>query len=367
MNDFELGQPSNFHWLWLVAASLVLMLMAIHWNRRAARRFATTNLIGHLFPRWSTRRRLASTLLATCTLLLLVICIVDVRWGRVRREIPQKGIEVIFLLDVSRSMLAQDVTPNRLERAKQMIKDTIDEMAGDRVGLALFAGETRQQIPLTSHYEDFKQSLDEVGPHNLSRGGSRLGDAITVAAQGFLSQTNDHKAIVLLTDGEDQESKPLEAARRARQEKGVRIFTIGLGDFDQGARIPLAIDSGTTAPRNYLQHEGQQVWSKLNGEVLAQIASETDGIYIPAGTKQVNMSDVYHGYIANVEQKEFETARINGLEARFQWFLAPAILFLVLDVLISTASRTTPSSQKEHVEATTKSVDINKSARIDAA
>src|SRR6185312_14360819 len=174
------------------------------------------------------------TLLITASMALMVLALVDFRWGKVWREVPQKGIEVMFVLDVSRSMLAEDAAPNRLERAKQQIKDTIDEMAGDRVGLLVFAGDTKQQIPLTTHYDDFKQMLDEVGPQNVRRGGSRLGDAITAASQSFLTKSNAHKAMVVFTDGEDQESKPIEAARRAHKETGVRIFTVGLGDMEKG-------------------------------------------------------------------------------------------------------------------------------------
>jgi Ca-activated chloride channel family protein len=337
MTDIELGNPNHANWLWLVACIVALVLLAAGWNRRAALRFATSEMIDRILPGRSVGRALVTGMLVAASMALLVACIVDMRWGQVQRQIPQQGIEVMFVLDVSRSMLAEDVTPNRLQRAKQMIKDTIDEMAGDRVGLVLFAGEVRQKIPLTSHYGDFKQTLDEVGPHSVNRGGSRLGDAITIANQAFLSQTNEHKAILLLTDGEDQESKPVDAARRARDEHGVRIFTIGLGDLEQGARIPIASASpaGNKPRKNYLQHDGQQVWSKLNGEILAEVAAETGGAYIPAGTKQVNMSDVYHGYIAKIEQKEFETAKIDRLEARFQWFLAPALMLLLIEVALS--------------------------------
>ena len=111
---------------------------------------------------------------------------------------------MVFALDVSRSMLAEDVTPNRLDRAKQQISDMVDEMAGDRVGLVVFAGNAKQVLPLTSHYEDFKQILADVGPHSVTRGGSRLGDAIQVADDCFMNKTNEHKTIVLFTDGEDQ-------------------------------------------------------------------------------------------------------------------------------------------------------------------
>lgn len=333
--DIQIGNAGNLHWMWIVLVILALAVFSMAWQRRAALRFATTDMLARIFPPQNIYRIAASVFLVLAAMSLLVLCIVDVRWGKVQREVPQNGIEVMFVLDVSRSMLAEDVTPNRLERAKQMIKDTVDEMAGDRVGLTIFAGETRQQIPLTNHYDDFKQSLDEVSPSSLNRGGSRLGDAITVASKGFLEITNDHKAMVLLTDGEDQESKPLEAARLAKEDNGVRIFTIGLGDLETGARVPVESVRGG----DYLSHSGKPVWSKLDGETLEKIATESGGAYIPAGTKQVNMADVYHGYIARVEQTEFETAKVDSYEARFQWFLAPALILLLLEVLISGSQR----------------------------
>ena len=135
-------------------------------------------------------------------------------------------------------MLAEDATPNRLRRAKQQIKDMVDEMAGDRVGLVVFAGEADQAVPLTSHYDDFKQVLDSVGPHSVPVGGSQLSVAIESAAKAFIGKTSDHKTIVLLTDGEDQESDPVQLAKDLHQQEGVRVFTIGLGDIDRGARIP---------------------------------------------------------------------------------------------------------------------------------
>jgi Ca-activated chloride channel family protein len=204
-------------------------------------------------------------------------------------------------------------------------------MSGDRVGLVIFAGESRQRIPLTNHYDDFKRILDEVGPDDLNRGGSRLGDAISLAAEGFLSEGNAHRAMVVLTDGEDQESDPLKVAEQVHRDSGARIFTIGLGDIAQGARIPIE----RQGRRDYVQHEGEQVWSKLDGQLLTEIAQVSTGAYIPAGTKQVNMADVYHGFISSVEQTEFETARISRLEARFQWFLLPALLALIAEFVLA--------------------------------
>jgi Ca-activated chloride channel family protein len=352
--DVQIGNLNQLSWLWLVGVCLAAAMFAAIARRRARTRFATANLLRSVLPLRGSIRRNFATVMTTVTMVLMVMALVDVRWGKVWREVPQKGIEVMFVLDVSRSMLANDAAPNRLERAKQQIKDTIDEMAGDRVGLIVFAGDAMQQIPLTTHYDDFKQSLDEVGPQNVRRGGSRLGTAIDMAANSFLTKSNAHKAMVIFTDGEDQESKPVEAAKSAHEATGVRIFTVGLGDVVQGSRIPV----GGEDHKQYLTHDGQAVWSKQNGDILRQLASTTDGAYIPAGTKQVNMSDVYHSYIARVEQTNFETARVNQYEARFQWFLLPALILLLLEVAITTwpsrqpaGSSNTSSVQRRNVNS----------------
>ena len=328
MSEIEFGNLSNLHWLWLVAVVALLSAWAAVRQRRAMARFATANLRQRIFSGGRSRPWLG-TLLIIATLVLLVLCTTDFRWGRVSRPVPQQGIEVMFVLDVSRSMLAQDVTPSRLQRAKQMIKDMVDEMAGDRVGLVLFAGEVQQEIPMTSHYGDFKQRLEEVGPDTIARGGSRLGDAIRGAAEGYLTKTNQHKAMVLLTDGEDMESQPIEAARQVKEEHGITIFTVGLGDLERGARIPLDEPGGR---QRYLRHQGQVVWSKLEGEILAGVATATGGAYIPAGTKQVDMGQVYHGYVAGIEQQEFEVARVDSFEARFAWLLVPALALLLVQL-----------------------------------
>lgn len=330
--DIQFGNPGNLYLLVIVVLGLGLTAWAGIARMRAATKFATPTQRRRILPPGNSTQQWLSALLVSASLALMAVALTDIRWGKAWHEVPQKGIEVMFVLDVSRSMLAEDASPNRLERAKQQIKDMVDEMAGDRIGLITFAGDTRQSVPLTSHYEDFKQTLDSVGPHTVLSGGSRLGDAITAAANGFMSKTNDHKAIVIFTDGEDQESNPVQVAEELYAEKGIRIFTVGLGDMVQGARVP-ETDQGRSG---YVQYKGQQVWSKMNGQILQEIAEKTDGAYIPAGTRRVNMADVYHSYVANVEQVEFETAKINSYIARFQWFAVPALALLLLEVLLST-------------------------------
>lgn len=337
--DIQFVNPSSLYLLVIIAVGLALTVWAALARRRAILKFVTPNLRKRILPSGSVSNRWLSTGLVLASLTMMVIALTDIRWGKTWREVPQKGIEVIFVLDVSRSMLAEDALPNRLTRAKQQIRDMVDEMAGDRIGLVTFAGETRQSVPLTSHYDEFKQTLDSVGPHSIRSGGSRLGDAISAAANGFLSKTNDHKAIIVFTDGEDQESNPVDVAKKLHAEQGIRVFTVGLGDGNQGARIP----ESNSQRRGFVQYQGQQVWSKMDGQILRQIAEQTNGAYIPAGTRRVNMADVYHNYVANVEQTEFETAKINAYTARYQWFALPALVLLLLEVFVST--RTTKTAR----------------------
>ena len=333
--NIEIGNP-QLAWLLLFIPLLLTLSIYNGWaRRRALSRFGSKasglGVVGGIF---------SASLLAAGIGLLVLACM-DIRWGKTTREVPQKGLEVVFALDVSRSMLAEDAKPNRLTRAKQQIKDMVGEMVGDRIGLVTFAGEAIQSVPLTNHYDDFRQKLDEVGPHSVSKGGSQLGVAIKSAADAFISKTNEHRTIVLLTDGEDPESQPLELAKALHAENGLRIFTVGLGDAAQGSRIP----DDNARSRQYVEHDGQQVWSKLNGSILSAIATETKAAYIPAGTKRVNMADVYHNYIAVVEKSEFETAKINAYVPRFQWFAFPAFVCLFLNVWMS--ARKTKRDRRE--------------------
>ena len=330
--NIQFGSPHSLYLLAIVAIGLGVVAWAAVARRRAASNLATETQRKRMLPRHVSTRHWTSAALTLATLALMAVALADIRWGKTWREVPQKGIEVMFVLDVSRSMLAEDAAPNRLTRAKQQIKDMVDEMSGDRVGLIAFAGEARQSVPLTSHYEEFKQTLDSLGPHTIRSGGSRLGEAISAAADGFLSKTNEHKAMIIFTDGEDQESNPVEVAEKLYGDQGIRIFTVGLGDMDQGSLIP----NNESEQGGFVQHNGQQVWSKMNGRVLQQIAEKSNGAYIPAGTRRVNMADIYHGYVANVEQAEFETAKINAYIARYQWFAVPALVLLLLEVVLST-------------------------------
>ena len=229
----------SLHWLWVVAAIALVVVLGWRARRIAMAKFAEPGLWSHLIPDVSRARPLVRGVLLTTAALFLVISLLDPRWGVRYEEIQRRGIDILFVVDVSRSMLAEDVKPNRLGRAKQCISDVVEELGGDRVGLVSFAGIAALKCPLTIDYGAFRLSLNELAPESAARGGSLVGDALRLAGDCFTGEASDAKVIVLISDGEDQASYPVEAARTFVQDQNVHIFTLGLGDSNEGSRIPI--------------------------------------------------------------------------------------------------------------------------------
>ena len=319
------------HLLWLVPVLAAVYAFGFARKSRALRRFATANLLDRLMPHVSLgRQRLKAGLVVLAAAALAVAC-AGPRWGEQWQYVPRRGIDLMVVLDVSRSMLADDVAPNRLERAKVELKDLVDELPGDRVGLITFAGAPSLVCPLTINYGAFRMVLDEVDAKSAPRGGTLIGDAVRLAADSFVDRIKEHKAILLITDGEDHESYPVEAAQKAWEDRGIRVFALGFGDVSQGRRIPV----GEGGQRHYLQHEGQEVWSKLNPTTLQEMAVVGGGAYFPAGTADVDFRDVYQRISAKVGQREFEVSRKQFLLPRFHWFAGLALVLLMAETLLT--------------------------------
>jgi Ca-activated chloride channel family protein len=230
-------------------------------------------------------------------------------------------------------MLAEDLAPNRLERAKLAINDVIDTLDGDRVGLVAFAGTAAIKCPLTLDYGFFRMMLGNISTASITRGGTMIGDAIrTVLDQVLDSQEKQFKDIVLITDGEDHESFPLEAAKEAAA-KGVRLFIVGLGDENEGKRIPITDASGR---RTFMQYKGQEVWSRLDADTLREMALATPGgRYLNVATGTIDLGEVYLQLIGSAEKRELEEETIEKYEEKFQIFLGIAFLLLSIEAVIS--------------------------------
>lgn len=263
----------------------------------------------------------------------LVIGLARPAWNLQQTTITRSGRDVVFVLDVSKSMLAEDLAPNRLERAKLAVSDVIDKLQGDRVGLLAFAGTAAVKCPLTLDYGFFRMMLDSISTDSINRGGTMIGDAIRVVLREMLDkQEKKYKDIVLVTDGEDHESFPLEAAKEAAA-KGVRLFIVGLGDENEGKRIPVTDESGQ---RSFMKYQGREVWSRLDAATLREMALATPGgRYLNVATGAVDLGEVYQQLISSAPKKEMEEETIEKYEEKFQVFIGIAFLLLVLEAAIS--------------------------------
>ena len=333
-NVFE--HPGALVWLWLVALLVVVMAWSYGSRRRSLARFADHPLLQRLAPHLSSFRPIVRSALSVGALLLLVLALADPRWGVRYIEADRRGMDVIFVVDVSRSMLAGDATPSRLDRSRLFIEEAVDVMAGDRVGLVDFAGDPSVRSPLTLNYDALKTSLTELSPRSSSRGGSMLGDAIRTAAESFPDDEPGGKAIVVLSDGEDMDSFPVEAAAAAWRDHGARVFTVGIGDDDEGARIPVLVNG----QESWLRYEGQEVWSRMNGDLLATVAEAGGGVFVPAGTSLVDLGEFFEDWISTIDLRDGSSAITRQRTPRYRWFAVPALALLVLSCLIAERRRT---------------------------
>ena len=335
MSDFHFVHPTLFNLAWIIVILAIVAAWALRRRTRLLRRFADAHLLSRIAPGASSTRPVFKVALVIGTLACLVFASMDPRWGIRMEEIQRRGMDVFFVVDVSRSMLAEDTAPNRLERSKQAIEDAIDRLGGDRAGIVTFAGDAQVESPLTLNYRSLKLALEEISPRTSVRGGSMLGEAIRLATDSFTDEDAGGKAIVILSDGEDQASSPTEAASRAFDEKGIRVYTVGIGDDGRGARIPVL----RNGRRTWLEHDGEQVWTRMEPGILEETALAGSGAFIPAGTKQFDLGEIFEGVVAADQRAELEATEVRIATPRFQWFAGLGLLLLVTDCLLAQRRR----------------------------
>ena len=291
--------------------------------------FVAKQMSERIMPAHSTIRFWTKMALRQVAIISGLVAIAGPRFGEQYEQIIPRGSDLYVLIDVSRSMLADDVSPTRLGRAKADVSSLLNRLEGERIGLVAFAGQAVVKCPLTVDYNSFRRALNELDPNSAPRGGTAIGDAIRKSLEVFQSNSERDQAILLITDGDDQQSYPLEAATVAAERK-VTIFAIGLGDAERGSRIPQKDSSGL-----FVEHQGEQIWSKLNGDLLQEIALKTSGVYIPAGTRSYDLGELYSKYLQGRRGDDSASqSRIRRTE-RFQIFLAVALIALLIDLFIS--------------------------------
>ncbi len=332
MSGIRLHNIEMLYLLWMLPLLVSLFLYSASRRKQLLDRFIHPALQEKLIFVNPVRRSWKAALILA-GFGLLVIGLARPAWNLQQTTVTRTGRDVVFVLDVSRSMLAEDLAPNRLERAKLATADVIDKLQGDRVGLLVFAGTAAVKCPLTLDYGFFRMMLDNVSTESISRGGTMIGDALRVVLDQMLDkQEKKYKDIVLITDGEDHESFPVEAAKAAA-EKGVRLFIIGLGDENEGKRIPITDDSGR---RTFMKYQGREVWSRLDADTLREMAQATPGgRYLNVATGTIDLGEVYMQLIGSAEKKELQEETIEKYEEKFQILIGIAFLLLGIEALIS--------------------------------
>jgi Ca-activated chloride channel homolog len=329
--------PTLLLLLWLLLPAAWLLIYAHRKRAAAARRFIEPGMQARLMPPTPAGRPWLKGGLLLLGLALVIVAAARPRFGAYYEKVRQRGVDCFICLDVSRSMLAQDVAPDRLRRAKFDILDLLAKLRGDRVGLIVFAGKPMVAVPLTADEGFFRSVLDQVDTHSAPRGGTCIGDAIRMACDSFPPRADSDQIVVLITDGEDQESAPIEAAKAAKG-RDVKIFTVGLGDSAEGARIPIRDNRGQIT---YLKDEVGEHWSKVGSKLLEEIATITGGAYIPAGTRSYDLGKVvYDQHLAGLARGEqVEKQQRKRFHEQYQLFLGLGMLLLCCERLIPRCRR----------------------------
>jgi len=313
------------HFLWLLPA-VGLALLAHHRQRgRALVRFAEPELLGRLTGRIIPGMRAAKSALTLAALGLMIFALAGPRWGSHYEEVTQKGVDIVILADVSPSMMVEDVKPNRLERARREILDFLKVVQGDRVGLVAFSGAAYVQCPLTLDYAALEMFLQALGPELISTAGTDLGAAIETGLSAFDPKAETDKVMLLITDGEDNEGRGLEAARKAAG-KGVKIFVFGVGEA-AGGPVPGGGQGGFKK-----DEQGKMVLSRMDEESLRQIAAETGGTYVRSVAGDLDLDVLYFdGIRSRTTAQALKSGKIRIEEERFFLFLLPALLLLLIE------------------------------------
>lgn len=336
MNSFRFANPQWLHLVWAVLA-LGITLVAIELRGQSTLdRFLSPSMQKKLVRRQSMFRRITAIALFCVALLCLVFALMRPQWGMTVQAETRVDSQIMICLDVSNSMLAEDVVPNRLERAKAEIEALLGLMDdGQQVGLIAFAGKASVLCPMTTDFGFLRLILREASGSSVGLGGTKIGEALGKAVAGFRETGDVNRLVLLITDGEDHDSFPIDASKAAK-EKGVRIVSIGFGD-EAGSKIE--VTDPQTGSRSFVtDREGNQVVSRLDGETLREIALETEGAYIPAGTGALDLESIYDAHIATILKGVTDTQdRIVRNEA-YQWCVLLAFLFW-LAALLTSASR----------------------------
>ena len=322
---FRFEEPSYLYFLLLLPLLLVFYLYSNYHRRKAIRKFGDPELLKQLMPAASKYRPDVKFSLVLVAIGLFAVLLARPQFGSKLETVKRQGVEVIIALDISNSMLAEDIQPSRLQKAKRLVAQLVDKMQNDKVGMIVFAGDAFVQLPITSDYVSAKMFLQNIEPSLIAAQGTNLSDAIELSSKSFTKQENIGRAIIVITDGEDHEGGAIEAAKKAKKE-GMRVFVLGVGS-PKGSPIP-NVDGGYMKDRS-----GQEVMSALNESMCKQVAEAGGGAYIHVDNTNIAQKQL-DNEIAKLQKGEIMNAVYSEYDEQFQAVGILLIIVLVIEALI---------------------------------
>ncbi len=328
MQLFRFANPDFLYLLLLLPVLIILYIINAIRKKRALKRLGNVEIVGTLVPELSKTRPLVKFILQLLALSAGIIMLSRPQFGSKIEDVKKQGVEVIIALDVSNSMLAQDIQPDRLTRAKQAISRLVDKLENDKIGLIVFAGDAYTQIPITTDYVSAKMFLSTISPQMVPRQGTAIGAAIDLGIKSFSPGEGISKAMIIITDGENHDDDPVKSAEEAAK-AGIVIYTIGIGSTD-GVPIPVTVN-GTT---DYLKDaDGNTVITKLDEDILRKIALTTNGIYVRASNSNIGLDEIFNE-IKKMKKQELESTMYTEYNDQFQIFAAICLILIFIDFIV---------------------------------
>ena len=311
----------------LIPVLLIVFIMSRRIRKRSLKRFGDPDILNQLMPFLSVNRPVVKFLFILFALVFIILGMARPQFGSKLEEIKRKGIEIVIALDVSNSMLAEDIQPNRLEKAKQAIARLVEKLADDKIGLIVFAGDAYVQIPITTDYTSAKMFLSSINTQIVPKQGTAIGSAIDLGFNSFSPDNEASKALIIITDGEDHDDNAVSLAGEAAEE-GIVIHTIGVGT-PNGTPIPVFSGNQRSFRKD---RQGNVVITKLNEKILREIANAGNGSYIRATNNRLGLNMLFD-QISTIEKKELETRIYSEYDEKFQYMIGLALILILFDFI----------------------------------
>ncbi|MDN3491381.1 vWA domain-containing protein [Winogradskyella bathintestinalis] len=317
-------------WFWtLLAIPVIILLFVILqvWRRSAQKKFADSALLKRLSPNQSLFKSILKILVLCGAFACLSLALVNPKIGTKLETVRSEGVDVVFAIDVSKSMLAEDIAPNRLKKSQQLVTQIINSLVSDRVGIIAYAGKASPQLPITTDYASAKMFLQNMNTDMLSSQGTAISEAIQLSKTYFDNEDQSNRVLIIISDGEDHDGEALNVAEEAA-EQGIRILTVGVGDLKGG---PIPIKRNGVILNYKKDNQGETVITRLDETTLKEIAAEANGVYIN-GSNTSEVVNAIKDELDKMDKQEFESKQIADFKDQFQWFLAFGILLLFIDI-----------------------------------